>query len=60
MRTLIRTIVIYLVAFVLGQVAPPKSIIIPLLSLVIVTIAMVDFMLYILRRGRGLFHNLED
>jgi hypothetical protein len=57
MRTLIRTAVIILIAYLIGQITPPNAILLPIMTTVVVVGAFIDCFLY-LKTGRGLLDHL--
>ena len=59
MRTLIRTIAIYITAFIVAQALPKEAILIPIISLIAVSAATLDFLLY-LSSGKGLIDHLQN
>lgn len=59
METVLRTTLILLAAFLVGQVTPPGSVVIPAITLIVVTAGIIDFGLYI-RTGSGLLSHLQN
>lgn len=58
METLLRTILVFLAAFFVGQVAPPGSVAIPAVTLIVVAAGIIDFGLYV-STGDGLLYHLQ-
>lgn len=59
METLLRTILVWIAAFLVGRIVPKDAILIPLISMLAVSGSLIDFILK-LRTGRGLFHHLKN
>lgn len=57
MHTLLRTILIYIVAFIVALALPKDAVLIPIMSIAAVAAATADFILF-LASGRGLLHHL--
>lgn len=59
METLLRTILIWTAAFLVGRIVPKDAIIIPLISMLAVSGSLIDFFLMV-KTGRGLLSHFKN